>query len=198
MSSSPPTLFSIGPAVRERVRQAIRACEAEGTKSSARAVSERAKAQRRAVCLLLRLVRDGVLSLETSWDDSLSADDLARRIDEATTDDLRAQLCNDVARGIFSGQIPPAIGRAMGALIGEARLCGRNAREDAPSGEAEPTYLLSRAGITLGRLLDGIVSDATRSEVIAFAEAAFRRDVEAFPNPTPAEVEGLRREASGS
>ena len=95
MSSSPPTLFSIGPAVRERVRQAIRACEADGTKPSARAVSERAKAQRRAVCFLLRLVRDGVLSLDTSWDDSLSADDLARRIDEATSDELRAQLCND-------------------------------------------------------------------------------------------------------
>ena len=192
-----PTIFKIPADVRERVRQAIRKATTEASEVTLRAITEGAKVRRTSAALLLRALRDGYLDLSVAWDGTLTSEDLSRRIQEATTDTLRAQLCNDLARALHLGLIEPVVGRAMGALIAEARQCDRSARESAEdTSESEPVYLLSHAAITVGRGLDFLVSPELRAEVIAFVEDAARRDLELFPNPTTAEIEALRAEGA--
>jgi len=193
------TVFKIPSATRERIRKAIRALEDAGTKLTLRAVTEEAKVDRRSANLLVRLYRDGVLSRDAGWDGSLTPELVSQRIDEATTDTLRAQLCNDLAKAMHQGQIEPGIGRAMATLIAEARHCDRAARESAQvETEAKPIYLLSHEGIVVGRALDFLVSDELRAEAIAFMEDLARRDLELFPNPTTAEIEALRAEGASN
>jgi len=199
MTRSTLTLFEIPAATRERIRGTIRAIEGQGGKLTLRALAKEAKTDKRAVGLLLRLYREGVLSRDTGWDGSLTPELVSQRIDEATTDTLRAQLCNDLAKAMHQGQIEPGIGRAMATLIAEARHCDRAARESAQvETEAKPIYLLSHEGIVVGRALDFLVSDELRAEAIAFMEDLARRDLERFPNPTTAEIEALRAEGASN
>ncbi|MBL4850212.1 MAG: hypothetical protein JKY65_32185 [Planctomycetes bacterium] len=117
-----------------------------------------------------------------------------RRAQEATSDRERAQLCNDLAAALHLGLIEPVVGRAMGALIAEARQCDRSARESEGDADAEPVYLLSETAILLGRAVDFLVTPELRTEVAAYAKDLLRRDLELSPNPTQAEVEALRAE----
>lgn len=194
MKDPKPTLFDVPPAKREQIRHAILALREAGQRVSVRAVAREAHVRQATASVFVQAVRQEQLSLVTAWDDTLCEDDMVRRIEQATTDAQRAQLCIDISKGIYLGQIPATVGRAMGAMIGEARLCGRNASESEGE-DALPTFLLSRAAITLGRLLDGILSEQRRSEAIAYVEALFHADLEEHPNPTLEEVEALRAEA---
>jgi len=195
MTRSTLTLFEIPPGTRERIRQSIRSLEGEGKKLTLRALAGSAKVDKRAAALLLRLYREGVLSRDTGWDGSLTPELVSKRIDEATTDALRAQLCNDLAKAMYQGQIEPGLGRSMATLIAEARHCDRAAREHVEiESEARPIHLLSHEGLVLGRALDFLISTEIRDEVIAFVEGATRRDLERHPNPTAAEVKALRIE----
>jgi len=194
VTEAKPTLFEIPPDLRERIRLSIVQRRATGKKVSARAIAREVKSRQVTVGVLLHAERQGLLSVESSWNDSFSEDVMVHRIERATSDAQRAQLCIDISKGIYLGQIPATVGRAMGAMIGEARLCDRNVSEAEQSG-AEPVYLLSEAGITLGRLLDKILSAERRADALRRVEALVREDLAEFPNPTRDEVEALRQEA---
>jgi len=195
MAASSPTLFQVSPQSRERVRRAIRELEAdEGESLTLRRVTESAKVAKGDAAIVLRAYRAGFLSRDVAWDGSLVQEDLARRVQEATSDRERAQLCNDLAAALHLGLIEPVVGRAMGALIAEARQCDRAARESEGDTDAQPIYLLSERGIILARAMDFVISPELRAEAEAYVEDLVRRDHELFPNPTQAEVEALRAE----
>ena len=196
MAASSRTLFEIPPENRERVRRALRDLLEAEAPLTLRALTTAARVAKADAALLLRAYRSGVLGLDAAWDGTLVAEDLTRRVREATTDRDRAQLCGDLAAALHLGLIDPTIGRAMGALIAEARQCDRAAREGEGDVEAEPTYLLSETGILVARAVDFLVSPELRQEALEYARELTRRDLERFPNPAQAEVEALRKEAS--
>lgn len=191
--SSPLTLFQIPPETRERVRKAIRQLDASGAPLTVRAVSRAAQARVQAAGFLLRLQRQGHLSLDVAWDGTLVPEDLDRRIQAATSDADRAQLCNDLALALHQGLVEPTVARAMGAMLAEARQSDRAARESAEGDDRhQPIYLLSRGAIAVARVYDLIVDPALREQVRTYVLEAGERDVAAFPNPTKAEVEALQ------
>ena len=108
--------------------------------------------------------------------------DLSERIRAARTNDDLVGISKEVGALLGQGALSPARGRAIQALMAEARHNMREHREAEGNEDPDTLILVTHEGGRLLRAFEGIVSDERRARLIALAEDEARADLAEHPN----------------
>ena len=203
MAEIPPEATKFKPANREKIRRAIARVAEDAVRPSTKLISvdkvmDAGASDRNGATKLLRLWRDGALSVADAWDDpparpaSSSGDSpgedspreqLAKKIREAVTDGDREAVVQELAALVAAGTIPPDEAAQIKGALAEARLAADAKRSNEPPPEDPRTLLLaSPEAMQAARAIDWLVDDARRDRVLALVAAELEADRAQHPN----------------
>ena len=120
--------------------------------------------------------------LELAAERGLRDLDLGEKIRAAKTHDDLVELSKEVGALLGSGALAPARGRAIQALLAEARHNMRARRELEVDDDPEHLILLTKQGGELVRAFEGICSDERREAIVDFVRTEADVDLAEFPN----------------
>ena len=107
---------------------------------------------------------------------------LGEKIRAAKTYDDLVEISKEVGALLGSGSLAPARGRAIQALLAEARHNMRARRELEGDDDPEHLILLTKQGGELVRAFESICSDERREAILDFVRAEAEVDLAEFPN----------------
>lgn len=206
MADLPTDALAYKPENREKIRRAIaavveKAVRDAGTKLiSVERVKGAGASDQNATTKLLKLWREGALSVADSWDDRPSSSgggegdagepdadkqraELAKRIREAGTDGDREAVLHELAAMVAAGVIGHEAANSIRGATQEARHASGAKRANEPPPE-DPTKLLlaSPEAMEVARAMDLLVSDERFDRCCAFVAAEVEADLLESPN----------------
>jgi len=114
--------------------------------------------------------------------------DLGERIRAAKTHEDLVEISKEVGALLGSGALSPARGRAIQALMAEARHNMREHREAEGEEDPESLILVTLDGARLLRSFEGIVSDDRRASILQHVDSEAQLDLQEHPNVDLARV----------
>lgn len=193
MADLPEEARRYKPENRERCRHSIASLIEPATRDDKKVVTVERVVQagskdRNATTTLLRLWREGKLSIADAWDDAPATpsapappvpSDLGERVRAARTDGDREALLHELAALVADGALDPEQAAQIRAALAEARQAAEMKREAEPPQE-DPTRLLlaSELALLVARTVDRCVSPERRERIAAYVARELEQDLD--------------------